>query len=75
LRRLTVDVGLLPLRARSHTPCPFVHAAQPLALRGRARTFIRVLLSCVCRTLAVVRYSLALVSDPASPARLEFTVV
>lgn len=74
LRRLTVDVGLLALRAGSHTLSPFVHALQPLtfALRRRALAFVSAPLSFVCHPLAVVRYSLPLVSDPVFSARLEF---
>lgn len=73
-RRLTVDVGLLPLRAGPQTLSPFVRAAQPLtfALRGRALAFVRALLSVVGRPFAVVCNLVALVSDPISSARLEF---
>lgn len=73
-RRLTIDVSLLPLCACSQPLSLFVHPAQPLtfALRGRALTFVRALLAFVRQPLAVVRYSLTLVGDPVSSARLEF---
>lgn len=47
---------------------------QPIAftLGDRALAFVRELLSFVCHPFAVVRYSLALVGDPISPAGLEF---
>lgn len=74
LRRLTVDVGLLPLSAGSHALALFVFAPQSFAfaLRRRALTFVRAPLPLVCRPLPLVRYSLTLVGDPISSPGLEF---
>ncbi|OBJ79291.1 hypothetical protein A5627_13005 [Mycobacterium colombiense] len=76
-RRLTIDVGLLSLCARSHALAALVFPLQSLAfaLRGRALAFVRALLSLVGHPLAVVRYSLALVGDPISSPRLKFAPV
>ncbi|OBH57224.1 hypothetical protein A5685_07085 [Mycobacterium colombiense] len=73
-RSLTIDVGLLPLCARSHAPAELVFPLQSLAfaLRGRPLAFVRALLAFVCHPLAVVRYPLTLVGDPISSPRLEF---
>jgi len=74
LRRLTVDVGLLPLRAGSDAASALVRAAQPLtfALRASALALVRMLLAFVGHPLPVVRYSVALVGHPVSSAGLEF---
>lgn len=66
LRNLTLDVGLLALRAGPHALCPFFRASQSLAfaLFGRALAFVRALLSFVRQLLAVVRNFVALVGDP-----------
>lgn len=74
LRRLPVDVGLLPLGAGSHALALFVFAPQSFAfaLRRRALTFVRAPLSFVCHPLALVRYSITLVGDSVSSPGLEF---
>lgn len=74
LRRLTVDVGLLPYGTGSDALALFVLASQPLAfaLGGRALALVRAQLSLVCHQLAVVRDPLALVGHAVSSTGLEF---
>ena len=74
LRRLSVDVGLLPPRAGSRTLALLFHAFQSLAfaLRGRALAFVRALLPLVRQPLALVSDSIALIGDPVSSTGLKF---
>jgi hypothetical protein len=74
LRRLPIDVGLLPLCARPHALAPFLYAPQSLAFppRGSALAFVRSLLAFVGYSLALVSDLLALVGDSVSSLGLQF---
>lgn len=74
LRRLSVDVGLLPPVTGQLALRPLVYASQSLAFPffGRALAFVRASLSFVCQLLAIIRDSLSLIGDPISSTDLPF---
>lgn len=76
MRNLTVDVGLLPLRARLCALHSFTGAPQSFAfaLFARALTFVRAPLSFVCHPLALIGDFVALIGDPVPSAGQKFAL-